>query len=113
MGGVKHYFRYCDDLVILGNNKEELHLLLDKIKIYLATNLNLVLSNHQIFPVESRGIDFVGYKCYHTHTLLRKGIKQRFIKMMKYNKNTKSIASYWGWLLHANTHNLTQKYLNE
>lgn len=110
---VKHYFRYCDDLVILGSNKQELHILFSKIEGYLKDNLNLELSNHQIFPVESRGIDFVGYKTYHDYVLLRKSIKKDFIKMIKKNNNIKSIASYKGWLDHANCINLKTKYLNE
>ena len=77
--GVKHYFRYADDIVILSNNKQELHQLLSDIKLYLSENLKLVVkSNYQIFPVEKRGIDFVGYVFYHTHTRLRKSIKQNY-----------------------------------
>lgn len=109
---VKYYFRYCDDLVFLNNNKEELHNVLFNISSYLNYNLNLKLkSNYQIFSVEKRGIDFIGYKFYHTYILLRKRIKNSFIKMIKYNKNKKSITSYNGWLSHANTINLINKYL--
>lgn len=76
----------------------------------LAIAKKLQLSNYQIFPVESRGIDFVGYKFYHTHILLRKSIKKNFIKMIKYNNNWKSKASYKGWLDHCNSINLKNKY---
>ena len=111
---VKHYFRYCDDLVILASTKEELHLLLAEIRQYLEANLKLqVKSNYQIFPVSSRGIDFVGYKFFHTHILLRKRIKLRFLRMMRRNKNYKSIASYNGWLCHCDTKTLINKYFNE
>jgi len=110
---VKHYFRYCDDIVILSDNKEELHRILHEIIKYLDEKLELKLSNYQIFPVESRGIDFVGYRSFHKFILLRDGIKRRFIKMIKYNKNTKSIASYRGWLIHCNSFKLRNKYLNE
>ena len=75
-------------------------------------NIKLDLkSNYQIFPIDSRGIDFVGYKSYHTHILLRKSIKKRFIKMVKNNYNDKSLASYNGWLLHCNSKNLKYKYM--
>lgn len=111
---IKNYFRYCDDIVILGNNKQDLKIILDKIRIYLNINLKLELkSNYQIFPVESRGIDFVGYKSYNDHILLRKSIKKRFIKMIKNNYNKKSIASYNGWLLHCNSKNLKNKYIKQ
>jgi len=110
-GGVKYYFRYCDDIVILGSNKKELHDLLVKIKQYLWNNLKLLVNfNHQVFPVSSRGIDFVGYKFYHTHILLRKGIKKRFIKMVKYRKNRASLNSYNGWLKYCDSKNLRKKY---
>lgn len=108
---VKYYYRYCDDIVILGKNKNDLRVLLSKIKQYLKNELDLELSNYQIYPVVSRGIDFVGYKSYHTHVLLRKSIKQNFIKMIKYNRNRKSIVSYNGWLSWGNCINLTKKYL--
>lgn len=108
---VKYYFRYCDDIVILGKDKKVLREILYKIIEYLNLNLKLELSNYQIFPVKSRGIDFVGYKSYHSHVLLRQSIKDNFIKMIKYNKNKKSIASYNGWLCHCNSINLKNKYL--
>jgi len=109
---IKYYFRYADDIVILSDSKEFLHEILFKIKKYLNENLKLtVKENYQIFPIESRGIDFVGYKFFHSHTLLRKGIKQNLKKMLKYNKNKKSIDSYKGWTNHANCKNLINKLI--
>lgn len=108
---VKYYFRYCDDLVILGNSKEDLHRLRSEIDAYLLDELNLRLSNYQVFPVESRGIDFVGYKTFHTHTLLRKSIKNRFKKMLRRRRNNLSMASYWGWISHGNCRNLWNKHV--
>ena len=34
-----------------------------------------IKDNYQIFPVEFRGIDFVGYVFRHNYTRIRKGIK--------------------------------------
>lgn len=108
---ISYYFRYCDDLVILGKTKEELHIILHKIREYLSVNLDLrIKENYQIFKVSIRGIDFVGYKSFHTHILLRKSIKKRYIKMLKYDCNQRSIASYNGWLLFCNSINLQKKY---
>ena len=110
---VKYYFRYADDIVILGSNKEELHLILLECRKYFEENLKLqIKGNYQIFPVSARGIDFVGYRCFHTHTLLRKSIKKRFARAVKAGK-TKSIPSYKGWAIHANSKNLIRKLLNE
>lgn len=111
---VKYYFRYADDIVILHGDKQHLHYLLSEIRKYLDVNLKLqVKENYQIFPVEKRGIDFVGYVFYHTHTKLRKRIKQNFARMIYKHKNSQSIASYKGWLKHCNGKNLLKKLLDE
>lgn len=109
---IKYYFRYCDDIVIFSKDKESLHILLRDIIEYLKHNLKLELKqNYQIFPINKRGLDFIGYKFYHTHILLRKSIKLRFINMIKYNNNIKSRASYNGWLSWCNSINLQRKYI--
>jgi retron-type reverse transcriptase len=104
---VRYYFRYADDLVILHQDKSYLHTLLCEINGYLKDRLNLtVKENYQVFPVPARGIDFLGYRFFHTHTLLRKGIKQNFARMLARRPNRLSIASYYGWCCHANCANL-------
>lgn len=109
---IKYYYRYADDIVILYRDKAYLHAILADIKSYLNTNLKLtVKSNYQIFPVKSRGIDFVGYVFYHTHVLLRKRIKQNFARKLKSKNNATSIPSYLGWLKHCNSNNLIKKLL--
>jgi retron-type reverse transcriptase len=112
--GIKYYFRYADDLVILADSKSYLHQLLADIREYLDRELKLTIKkNYQIFPVQDRGIDFVGYRLYHTHTMLRKSIKQNFARMVARRKNPQSIASYNGWASHCNSKNLLKKLLNE
>lgn len=100
---VKVYFRYMDDMVILSNNKEELHKILRDIEDYLKDLKLEVKTNWQVFPVEVRGIDFVGYVHRKDYTLLRKSIKKSYIK----NKNK---INHWGWLKHADTINLRRRY---
>lgn len=110
--GIKYYFRYADDIVILSSNKPHLHQVLQSIKEYLKDNLKLqVKDNYQVFPVEARGIDFVGYVFYHTHTKLRKTIKKRFAKAISKNKNKATIAAYNGWTIHCNSKHLLKKLL--
>lgn len=109
---IKYYLRYADDLIILSDSKQTLHHLLADIRIYLEMNLKLILKdNYQVYPVKDRGIDFIGYKFYHTHILLRKSIKQNFARMLKSNKNPASIASYNGWAVHCNSKHLLKKLL--
>ena len=79
--GVKYYFRYMDDIVVLDGDKDRLHYLLDMMGLYLATELKVEIKpNWQIFPVDDRGIDFVGYKQDHFGVLLRKSILNKFYK---------------------------------
>ena len=115
---VKYYFRYADDIVILHRDKEFLRLLLNDIRYYITNNLKIELKNNwQIFDVDSRGIDFVGYRIFHTHVLLRKRIKKKMcIKVAKLNKQDISseqykqkICSYLGWLKYCNGINLLNK----
>ena len=107
---VKYYFRYADDIVILSRDKEYLHRALIGITKYLKERLRLdVRSNYQVFPVSARGIDFVGYVHFHTHTLLRKSIKQSFARAIASKKGKLSIASYKGWAKHCNSRNLLTK----
>lgn len=116
--GVKYYFRYADDIVVLSDDKDYLRDLLDDIRTYLHDRLKLELKpNCQIFPVDSRGINFAGYIFYHTHTLLRKSIKQRLFRLINRYKAGKlsieelqrKITSYFGWLKYCDSKHLLQK----
>lgn len=117
---VKYYWRYADDIVILASTKAELHELLHEIRAYLRDNLQLTVKrNYQVFPVDKRGIDFLGYVFYHTHTRLRKTIKQNLCRRVaKMNKRKvapkkevykQQICSWWGWCKHCNAINLMNK----
>lgn len=109
---IKYYYRYVDDIVILNKDKKYLHNILLLVKEYLANNLNLELKkNYQIFPINKRRIDFVGYVVKYKHIKIRKKIKKSFIKSTKTNKK-ESIQSYLGWLKHSNSKNLIKKYID-
>jgi RNA-directed DNA polymerase len=76
--------------------------------------LNLCIKdNHQIFPVDARGINFLGYVFFHKYILLRDTIKKNFAKMLFKRRNVQSINSYKGWAKHCNSKNLLKKLLNE
>jgi RNA-directed DNA polymerase len=111
---VQYCYRYADDVVILASSKEDLHQLLYEIRNYLHDRLNLdIKGNYQVFPVDARGIDFVGYRFYHGYTLLRKSIKKRFAKVVKLGGARSSLASYYGWAIHCNSNHLLKKLFNE
>lgn len=94
------------------------HAIMNVIEPYLvsrftADTFNCLKRNWQIFPVEARGIDFIGYVFYHGHTLLRKDIKKKFIYKLGYkskNKRLTSLAAYWGWCKYGNCHNLWYRF---
>lgn len=121
---VKYYYRYADDMVLLAPDKQTLHNWFGSIQNYLNNNLALtVKSNYQLFPVASRGIDFVGYVFRHTHIRMRKTIKKNFarkVARLKKQQNLTSgsfiqlVCSYNGWAKHCNSINLLNKlYKNE
>jgi RNA-directed DNA polymerase len=111
---VRYYFRYADDLVILASSKQELHQLLADIRTYLHDQLKLeIKKNYQVFPVASRGIDFVGYVHYHTHTALRKSIKKACARKMAGKPTRETVASYNGWLSHGNCKHLKKRLFND
>jgi len=118
--GAKYYWRYADDMVILSDSKEYLHSLFGNINEYLNKNLKLVIKdNYQIFPTDSRGIDFLGYVFYHNHTKIRKSIKKNmFRKINRLNKRkikppkdeyVRSLASWYGWCKHCDSKTLLNK----
>lgn len=115
--GVKHYFRYCDDIVVLGPSKAYLHDIFSKIRRLVEDELHLtVKDNYQVFPVESRGIDFLGYVIRHDYVLVRKHIKKKVARRLHKVKSQKRkyivLASFWGWVKHCNGRHLFFKLTN-
>lgn len=117
--GIKYYYRYMDDMVFLHSNKEDLHQLLKDIKTRLEDVELLALKpNYQVFPTVVRGVDYVGYKMFRDHVLVRKRIVSHFIQTCnRINRkghlsdhDKASLFSYMGYLQHANTYNLQMKY---
>lgn len=105
-----YYFRYMDDMVVLCSDKEVLHYLLDMMALYLGAELRVeIKDNWQIFPVDARCLDFVGFKQNHFGILLRKSILRNFQMKLKATlpKNTvRSIddlkrlyPSEYGWVI--------------
>lgn len=115
VAGVRYYYRYADDIVVLAGDKATLHGVRVFINDYLNTERKLSMkSNYQIFPVESRGIDFVGYVTYHTHSLARKrnkkGLCREVAKLRKKGVPEPDImlrtASRVGFMVHCNSKHL-------
>lgn len=103
--GARHFYRYCDDGVVLGNAKSELWKIRDVVHEQLEQIDLKVKANERVFPVDE-GIDFLGYVIYPDHVRLRKRIKQKFARKMHEVKSRKRrrvlIASFYGMAKHAN-----------
>lgn len=110
---VKHYVRYMDDCIMFGNNKKKLHKARKEIEIYLNSIGLKMKSNWQVYRLDKRPLDFLGFKFYRTHIKMRKRnslrIKRRAKKIYKKGrlnfKDSAAMLSYLGWLKHSNSYN--------
>lgn len=120
---MKYYIRYCDDGVILHSDKRMLEGLMEDIDEQFAA-LDLTLNpKSSIFPVDRCGVDFLGYRSFRTHTILRKSSARRLKKKVKeIEQNYLSMSpdqilgmlgAYHGWLIHCDCYNFGRKYLYE
>jgi retron-type reverse transcriptase len=67
---LKRYVRYMDDMVVLAWDKDELLRIREAFQEKLA-ELGFEFSKTSVLPT-SRGINFLGYRIWHDHRLLRK-----------------------------------------
>lgn len=102
---LKFYYRYMDDIVVLHSDKNYLHRLKRQFDKILNEKFKLIIKeNWQVFPVDSRGLDFVGYRFFHGKTILRKRIYKKAKKIFRKGKTHKAYSSYYGWCIHADLH---------
>lgn len=110
--GVKWYFRYCDDIVLLGYDKEVLAGYRDIIILVLKEDLRLEVKPTVRLDELDSGLDFLGFVFKGSHTILRKSIATNFkIAAKEFVKNKteasfNSVISYNGWMIVADTYNL-------
>jgi len=107
---IKYYVRYADDMVLLDTNKRKMRKAIAKMEEFLE-KLGLHLKeNYQVWKVDSRPIDFVGFRFYKNKTHLRKKIFFRLCRRVRKVKKTgyitvsqaRGLLSLLGWLTHIN-----------
>jgi retron-type reverse transcriptase len=110
--GYRRWARYMDDIIILGDDPDQMREDVNAIKAFSWDQMCMTLSKHQVSPI-SRGVNFLGYRIWPTHKLLRKDSVQRAkrkIKAMQSRGDTQSLQKFWAaWYGHASwadTHNL-------
>ena len=86
--GVKYYYRYCDDIVILAPSKTKLWLLRDIMHEKVAEIGLLVKPNEVVRPI-TEGIDFLGFVYDGRKARLRKRTKQKAARKLAKIKSRK------------------------
>jgi RNA-directed DNA polymerase len=115
----KMYFRYCDDMIVLGNNKKLLSMTCQIIQQELGELGLEIKPNWQIVDMVKQGVDFVGYVFRLDDTRLRKSIASRFkVRASELSKKSsdlettaKAVIAYKGWLKHCNGKKLWRKHI--
>lgn len=122
----KYYLRYVDDFVILSNSLIKLEEYKERIDSFLKEEL-LIELNHDKSKIKplSRGIEFLGYRNYAYHKLLRmRNIRRAYKRLEEHKKEhaetrisyDKAYASIAGWLAYAkkaNTYKLRKKMVHQ
>lgn len=137
--GVQYMVRYVDDVVMLGSNKRELKVILERIEKYCTEELKLtVKKNKQIFPlakefeetvtdrrgktktrtkVIGRALDFMGFLFWRNRTTIRKSVLIRITrKARRIGRKDKinwfdacSMISSMGYFDHTDTYNVFEE----
>ena len=123
--GIHYYIRYMDDVIILCDSKEQLREWKDRIEEFLLSELELDLNRKTCIRPISQGIEFVGYRIWPTHVVLRKRttlhIKRSLKKVQEQYHDYEitmedafaSLQSYLGMFCHCDSHSLQEKILEE
>lgn len=109
------YYRYCDDIVIFAATKKELWLLRDYLVALLAEKGLTVKPSEAVRPLYA-GCDFLGFKNFGTHALIRKRTKQKFARGLARVKSRKRrqklIGSFFGMAAHADCKHLLKTLIS-
>lgn len=108
----KHWARYMDDIVILDDDKARLIDSFLRLNDWSMEHLKLRIGKWQVSPT-SRGVNFLGYRIWKTHKLLRKDSVlrakrkiARYIDHQDQESLSKFVASWSGHAKWADTHHL-------
>lgn len=117
--GIRYYYRFMDNFVVLHEDKTFLHILLDWMALYLSSELRLTLNPKWQVGNLIDGLPIVGYRIYADgHVRVAKNNKIKAIrhirKGFKLGLSQKEVrqhcSSYIGTIKHANSINLLRKY---
>jgi RNA-directed DNA polymerase len=119
----KGYLRYMDDFLVFGNDKAELHALLEQIRVFLQ-DYRLTLHPRKCMVMRvADGVPFLGWQVFADHRRIRRPTGVRFQRRLRalqalYRSGDiglaeiqPSIASWLGHLKHGDTLHLRRKLL--
>lgn len=119
--GVGGYVRYCDDFILLDNDRSWLQELVHQVQAFLANKrLRLHQGRLAVVPVRA-GLKFVGYRTWSSHRLLPKQNVRQFRRRLSWMKKTYAdggidsktiwprLASWLGHARNANSHRLIER----
>ena len=108
---IHHVLFYMDDILLLGSSKKNVKMASKRLEEYLNKELGLKLKpTYQLFPLDSRPIDMMGYRIYTYKTTIRKRIFNRANKVYVKMKNPKNemklsdaykVVAYNGYIKHS------------
>lgn len=108
----KHWARYMDDIVVMGDNQDKLMDIFLRLNDWSMQNLKLNIGKWHILPT-TRGVNFLGYRIWSTHKLLRhdsviraKRKVNKYLQLQDDSSLEKFLASWLGHAKWADTHNL-------
>lgn len=119
---VNYYIRYVDDFVILHNSRKQLFLWKSEIENFLKQKLKLELHKGKSNIISlHRGIDFVGFRNFYFHKLIRKrNVRKIPTKIDNYHKNrlmkAEMLEVFQGWnayVKYANTLKLRKQIVRK
>ena len=123
--GIHFYVRYMDDVIILHQDKDQLHEWKRIIDTFLKEKLQLDLNEKTCIRPITLGVEFCGYKIWNTHIKLRKStalkMKRNLKKLQKeyaagevtVEEAKQTISSYLGILKHCDSYSLKRSIFGE
>ena len=102
--GAKYYYRYCDDMLVVADDKEYLHALRVEINRLLDSKGLTMKGNYQVYKItKDRGVNCFGFNIYHDTTKLRRSIANAFSKCCLNSNIELALPAYYGWVKHLPT----------
>jgi len=100
----KYYFRYCDDIIVIDDDKEYLHFVKEELSKLLTSKSLDMKGNYQVYKItKDRGVDCFGFVVCPTTTRLRKSIANAFRESVRSPNADLSVAAYYGWVKHLHS----------